>query len=234
MTTSSQLTRRSFLKGALALGAIIPFGGLLTACSGTAASEAESEPADEAEEPAAPQTAQETEAPADEPAASGVAAGSILVAYYSAQGHTRAVAEAIADQLGADLFEVTPTQPYTDDDLNWTDETSRVSVEHENPDQRDVELSQVTPDGWDGYGTVLVGYPIWWGIAAWPIDGFAEGNDFSGKTVIPFCTSASSPIGESGELLSQAAGTGDWQEGMRFRSSASADEVAEWAASLAL
>lgn len=230
MTTSTQLTRRSFLKGALALGAIIPFGGLLTACSGTAASEAESEPADEAEEPAAPQTAQETEAPA----ASGAAAGSILVAYYSAQGHTRAVAEAIADQLGADLFEVTPTQPYTDDDLNWTDETSRVSVEHENPDQRDVGLSQVTPDGWDGYDTVLLGYPIWWGIAAWPVDGFAEGNDFTGKTVISFCTSSSSPIGDSGELLSQAAGTGDWQEGMRFRSSASADEVAEWAASLAL
>lgn len=218
MTTSTQLTRRSFLKGALALGAIIPFGGLLTACSGTAA----------------PQTAQETEAPADEPIASGAAAGSILVAYYSAQGHTRAVAETIADQLGADLFEVTPTQPYTDDDLDWTNETSRVSVEHENPDQRAIGLEQVTPDGWDGYDTVLLGYPIWWGIAAWPVNGFAEGNDFAGKTVIPFCTSSSSPIGDSGELLAEAAGTGDWQEGQRFSQSADADEVAEWAANLAL
>lgn len=225
MSNSTELTRRSFLKGALALGALVPFGGVLAACSGQT-----EQPASE-EEPAQSQDVQE---PASEPAASGAAAGNVLVGYYSAQGHTRAVAEAIADQLGADLFEVTPTQPYTDDDLNWTDETSRVSVEHDNPDQRDVELEQVTPDGWDGYDTVLLGYPIWWGIAAWPVDGFAEGNDFTGKTVIPFCTSSSSPIGDSGELLSQAAGTGDWQEGMRFRSSASADEVAEWAASLAL
>lgn len=225
MSNSTELTRRSFLKGALALGALVPFGGVLAACSGQT-----EQPASE-EEPAQSQDVQE---PASEPAASGAAAGNVLVAYYSAQGHTRAVAETLADQLGADLFEVTPVEPYSDEDLNWTDETSRVSVEHDNPDQRDVELEQVTPDGWDGYDTVLVGYPIWWGIAAWPVDGFAEGNDFTGKTVIPFCTSSSSPIGDSGELLSQAAGTGDWQEGMRFRSSASADEVAEWAASLAL
>lgn len=81
---------------------------------------------------------------------------------------------------------------------------------------------------------MLLGYPIWWGDAAWPIDGFAEGNDFSNKTVISFCASSSSPIGESGELLAQAAGTGDWQEGRRFGQSADADEAAEWAASLAL
>lgn len=77
-------------------------------------------------------------------------------------------------------------------------------------------------------------YPIWWGIAAWPTDGFVEANDFTGKTVIPFCTSASSGLGESGELLSELAGTGDWQEGMRFRSSASEADVQEWLDSLNL
>lgn len=225
MSNSTELTRRSFLKGALALGALVPFGGVLAACSGQT-----EQPASE-EEPAQSQDVQE---PASEPAASGAAAGNVLVVYYSAQGHTRAVAETLADQLGADLFEVTPVEPYSDEDLNWTDETSRVSVEHDNPDQRDVELEQVTPDGWDGYDTVLLGYPIWWGIAAWPVDGFAEGNDFTGKTVISFCTSSSSPIGDSGELLAEAAGTGDWQEGQRFSQNADTSDVEEWAAELTL
>lgn len=79
---------------------------------------------------------------------------------------------------------------------------------------------------------MLLGYPIWWGVAAWPTDGFASGNDFSGKMVIPFCTSASSPIGDSGANLADLAGTGDWQEGMRFSSRASEDEVTAWAKSL--
>lgn len=226
MLNKDELTRRSFLKGALALGTLVPFGGILAACSAQT-EQPVSDPA-----PSQDQGIQESSSDSAPTSASG--AGSVLVAYYSAQGHTRAVAEAIADRLDADLFEVTPVEPYADEDLDWTDESSRVSVEHDNPDQRDVELEQITPDGWDGYDTVLLGYPIWWGDAAWPIDGFAEGNDFSNKTVIPFCTSSSSPIGESGELLAQAAGTGDWQEGRRFGQSAGADEAAEWAASLAL
>ena len=154
--------------------------------------------------------------------------GSVLVAYYSAQGHTKAVAEKIAGRMGADLFAIEPVDPYTEDDLDYNDDSSRVSREHADESLRGVSLKTVTPAGFDGYKTVLIGYPIWWGIAAWPVDGFASGNDFSGKTLIPFCTSASSPLGDSGELLAQAAGTGDWREGMRFRSSAGDNDVANW------
>ena len=97
-----------------------------------------------------------------------------------------------------------------------------------NPDDRYVELTSTTVDNWDSYDAVYIGYPIWWGIAAWPMDSFVEVNDFTGKTVIPFCTATSSGIGESGELLAGLAGTGDWQEGKRFQSSASAESVKEW------
>ena len=98
---------------------------------------------------------------------------------------------------------------------------------------RDVPLVNTTVDGWDDYDTVFIGYPIWWGIAAWPVDGFVEANDFSDKTVIPFATSASSGMGQSGELLADLAGTGDWQDGMRFSSGAGDDEVQEWVETLA-
>ncbi len=80
----------------------------------------------------------------------------------------------------------------------------------------------------DSYDTVIIGYPIWWGIAAWPVDTFVEANNFSGKTVIPFCTSSSSGLGQSGELLADLAGTGNWQEGMRFRSNPSDDDIKSW------
>lgn len=164
----------------------------------------------------------------------GNAEGKILVAYYSASGTTRGVAEKIADAAGADLFEITPAEPYTDADLDWTDDNSRVTREHEDESLRDVELETITPDNWDSYDTVLIGYPIWWGIAAWPVDNFVSGNDFSGKTVIPFCTSASSGIGSSGELLAALADTGDWQEGHRFSGSVSDADIMDWAASLGL
>ena len=160
--------------------------------------------------------------------------GSVLVAYFSATGNTERVANAIAAATGGDLFELTPVEPYTDADLNWTDEDSRVVYEYENPDQRDTELVTYAPDNWADYDVVFVGYPIWWYDAAWPVEGFVTENDFTGKTVIPFCTSSSSGIGESGERLAGLAGTGDWLEGERFRSSASDDDVQAWADSLDL
>jgi len=160
--------------------------------------------------------------------------GKILVAYYSATGSTKAVAETIAETTGADLFEITPKDPYSNDDLDWTNDDSRVSKEHVDESLRDVELTSTTPENWDSYDTVLIGYPIWWGIAAWPVDHFVTDNDFSGKTVIPFCTSASSGIGDSGNLLEKMAGTGDWQEGQRFSSGASASDVNAWVESLGL
>ncbi|MDO4293332.1 MAG: flavodoxin [Eubacteriales bacterium] len=162
------------------------------------------------------------------------AGGKTLVVYYSASGHTKAVAEDIAEAAGADLFEIVPEEPYTDADLDWTDDNSRVTREHEDESLREVALTTTEVPDWASYDTALIGYPIWWAIAAWPVDGFVKANDFTGKTVIPFCTSTSSGLGQSGELLAEMAGTGDWQEGMRFRSSASAEDVQEWVNSLGL
>lgn len=160
--------------------------------------------------------------------------GKTLVVYYSATGTTEGVAQTIADTTGGDLFEIQPVEPYTDDDLDWTNDDSRVSREHDDESLRDVDLVSTSVDNWDSYDTVFIGYPIWWGIAAWPVDNFVKGNDFSGKTVIPFCTSSSSGLGQSGTLLEQMAGTGTWQEGQRFSSGASASEVQDWVNSLGL
>ena len=159
-------------------------------------------------------------------------AGKTLVAYYSATGNTENVANYIATATDGDLFELEPAEPYSDADLNWTDDNSRVVREHDDESLRDIELVADTVENWDSYDTVFIGYPIWWGIAAWPVNGFIEANDFTGKTVIPFCTSSSSGLGESGELLAEMAGTGDWQEGQRFRSGASESDVAVWIESL--
>lgn len=175
-----------------------------------------------------------SEAPVSSQAQDTGSGSSVLVVYYSATGNTAQVAQYIADSTGGDLFEIQPVEPYTDDDLNWTDDNSRVSQEHADESLRDVELVADTADNWDQYDTVFIGYPIWWGIAAWPVDGFVEANDFSGKTVIPFCTSSSSGLGESGQLLADMAGTGDWQEGQRFRSGASQEDVQSWVEELGL
>lgn len=160
--------------------------------------------------------------------------GKTLVVYYSATGNTEEAANYIAAATGADVFELVPAEPYSDDDLDWTDDNSRVVYEHDNPDARVVELVESTVSDWESYDTIFIGYPIWWGIAAWPVDGFIAANDFTGKTVIPFCTSSSSELGESGELLEEAAGTGNWIEGMRFSSGVSEEEVQSWVESLGL
>lgn len=157
-----------------------------------------------------------------------VSGGKMLVVYYSATSSTKAVAEKIAKTLNADIFELVPEKPYTSADLNWNDENSRVSLEHSDESKREVALVKSTPDNWEQYDTVYVGYPIWWGIAAWPVNGFVKANDFTGKTVIPFCTSASSGMGESGKQLSAMAGSGDWKEGKRFSSSATESEISAW------
>lgn len=201
----------------------------------TDAAQETTETASETEETtAAEESAEASETGTESGTDSASAEGRTLVVYYSATGNTEAVANYIAQATGGDLFELEPADPYTDEDLNWTDENSRVVYEHDNEDARDVELVADTVDNWDEYDTVFIGYPIWWGIAAWPVDTFVEANDFTGKTVIPFCTSSSSDLGESGQLLAEMAGTGDWQEGMRFRSSASEADVQEWLNGLGL
>lgn len=160
--------------------------------------------------------------------------GKVLVVYYSASGNTKRVAEDIAEAADGDLFEITPAEPYTSDDLNWTNSDSRVSREHDDESLRDVPLTTTEVENWDDYDTVFIGYPIWWGIAAWPVDTFVKNNDFTGKTVIPFATSSSSGMGQSGTLLSEMAGTGDWQDGQRFSSGASQSDVADWVSGLDL
>lgn len=158
----------------------------------------------------------------------------VLVVWFSASGNTDAVAGTIAETLKADTFEILPAEPYTDADLNWRDRQSRVSREHNDESLRDVELAAVTPEGWEDYDTVFLGYPIWWGIAAWPASSFVAANDFTGKTVVPFCTSTSSGIGESGELLADIAGAGTWLSGARFREHPSESTVQDWVQGLKL
>ncbi len=160
--------------------------------------------------------------------------GKTLVVYYSASGNTERVAKDIAEAAGADLFEIVPTEVYTSEDLNWTNSDSRVSREHDDESLRDVPLTTTEVPDWDSYDTVFIGYPIWWGIAAWPVDTFVKNNDFTGKTVIPFATSSSSGMGQSGSLLADMAGTGKWQEGQRFSSGVSSDDVQSWVNGLGL
>ncbi len=157
-----------------------------------------------------------------------------LVVYFSASGNTERVAKDIAKAANADLFEIEPEQPYTDADLDWTNSDSRVSREHDDETMRDVPLRTTQVPNWDSYDTVFIGYPIWWGIAAWPVNNFVKENDFSDKTVISFATSASSGMGESVNLLEEMAGTGDWQEGQRFASGDSEETVSDWVAELKL
>ena len=156
----------------------------------------------------------------------------ILVVYYSAQNHTKIIAEKVAKNLNADTFEIVPENVYTSNDLNWSDSNSRVSREHNDESLRDVKLKNTKVDNWEDYDTVLIGYPIWWGIAAWPVNNFVKDNNFDGKTVIPFCTSASSGLGQSGSLLQKEANSGNWKEGQRFSSSASDSDIQKWTDSL--
>lgn len=193
-----------------------------------------------------PETSAPTEQPATEPSESSSTApaesepetqpetGKTLVVYYSASGNTERVAKDIAEAAGADLFEIVPTEVYTSEDLNWTNPDSRVSREHDDESLRDVPLTTTEVPDWDSYDTVFIGYPIWWGIAAWPVDTFVKNNDFTGKTVIPFATSSSSGMGQSGSLLADMAGTGEWQEGQRFSSGVSRDDVQSWVNGLGL
>lgn len=193
-----------------------------------------------------PETSAPTEQPTTEPSESSSTApaesepetqpetGKTLVVYYSASGNTERVAKDIAEAAGADLFEIVPAELYTSDDLNWTNPDSRVSREHDDESLRDVPLTTTEVSDWDSYDTVFIGYPIWWGIAAWPVDTFVKNNDFNGKTVIPFATSSSSGMGQSGSLLADMAGTGNWQEGQRFSSGVSSDDVQSWVNGLGL
>lgn len=155
-----------------------------------------------------------------------------VIVYFSATGHTEQVVQYLEAETNADIFIIEPTEPYTSEDLNYNDANSRVTQEHENEDLQDVSLSIETPENWESYSIVYLGYPIWWGGAAWPVTSFVKKNDFTNKTIISFCTSASSSLGSSADDLANIAGTGNWLEGKRFSSSVSESEVQDWIISL--
>ena len=138
----------------------------------------------------------------------------------------------VADELNADSFELVPVTPYTAADLNWRDRSSRVNKEHDDPSLQDIELAATEVPNWSEYDTVLFGYPIWWREASWVVNSFIKNNDFTGKTVVPFCTSTSSGLGDSGTNLEKMAGTGNWLEGIRFSEMPDENSVREWARGL--
>lgn len=190
----------------------------LTACSGGNAEET-------AETDSAAETAAEeqTEAPESEEGSSG---SETLVVYFSATGKTKGVAEKIASITGADTYEIKAAQEYTDADLDWNDSDSRSTHEQNDPDARPEIGSD--PVSLDGYKTIYIGYPIWWGEEPRIMDTFVESYDFGGITMIPFCTSGGSGIGRSGQNLEGNAGSGNWLEGDRLDSSISEDELKTW------
>jgi len=152
--------------------------------------------------------------------------GGVLVVYFSATGNTKDIAGKIAGITGGDLYEIKPAQEYTDADLNWNDSGSRSSKEQNDPSAR----PEIGSDdlSLDGYKTVYIGYPIWWGEEPRIMDTFAEKYDFNGISMIPFCTSGSSGIGRSGQNLADKAGSGNWLDGKRFAAGTSEDEIRSW------
>lgn len=157
----------------------------------------------------------------------------MLVIYFSATGTTKGIAEKIASVTGADLYEIKPKEPYTDEDLNYNDDGSRTTKEQNNkevrPEYEDIEL-----DIENDYSTIFLGYPIWWGEEPRIIDTFVESYNFDGKTIIPFCTSGSSSIEKSSSNISEKTGTGNWLSGNRFSGSATDDEIKNWLTGLEL
>ena len=149
-----------------------------------------------------------------------------VVIYFSATGTTKGVAEKVAAVTNADLFEIIPAEPYSDTDLDWNDQNSRTTIEMNDPDARPAIADDTIH--LEDYSTAYIGYPIWWGDAPRIMSTFVETHDFSGLTVIPFCTSGSSSIGESGNNLAEQAGSGDWLSGSRLDANISEDEIKTW------
>ena len=190
--------------------------------SAPAAAEEQKETAEAAEQTEVqPEAAQETAS--ETPAA---AHSDVLVAYFSATGTTEGVAERIASVTGADVYEILAAQPYTEADLNYNDNSSRSTTEQNDKSVRpeigseDISL--------EGYTTIYLGFPIWWGEEPRILDTFVEKYNFDGITVIPFCTSGSSGIGRSGSNMEELAGSGTWLEGERFSGGVSEDELKSW------
>ncbi len=152
--------------------------------------------------------------------------GKVLVAYFSATGTTKGVAEIIAGNMGADIYEIVPLEPYTNADLDWHDDSSRSTIEMNDRSCRP-EINGAVED-MEQYDIVFIGYPIWWGEAPRIVSTFMESYSFKGKTLIPFCTSSSSGLGSSGRNLEELTGGAQWLEGMRFGGGVSEADVQAW------
>lgn len=151
----------------------------------------------------------------------------VLVAYFSCTGNTGRVAEQIAETLGADAFEIVPETPYTNADLDANEPSGRAMTEQNDEDARPAMVGTV--ENMEDYDVVFLGYPIWWGEAPRILCTFLEGYDFTGKTIIPFCTSSNTGIGDSAKHVQRyASGSPRWQEGVRFPSSVARRTVEEW------
>lgn len=211
------------MKKLLSLLLVIALAVLCAGC-GSSPAPAAPGPAARAEESAVTPAPSQDPAP-EEPAAEPGTGSTVLVVYFSATGTTRGVAERIAALTGADLAEIVPAQPYAAEDLNYDDRTTRATVEQNTPDARPEIAEDVSLEG---YTTVYLGYPIWWGQAPRILSTFAEGHDFTGITVIPFCTSGSSDIGQSDDVLAAQAGSGSWLQGRRFSGGVSEQELLAW------
>ena len=191
---------------------------VLGACSGNAPEKTEDKDNDSKEQ---------AEAPVDESdEAEAGESGKALVVYFSCTGTTKGVAEKIAKITGADLYGIKAAKEYTDDDRNWHDDNSRTTIEQNDKSARPEIGSD--PVSLDGYETIYIGFPIWWGEEPRIMDTFVESCDFDGKTVIPFCTSGGSSIGNSGKNLEENAGSGKWLDGERFDSNTTEDELKTW------
>lgn len=159
--------------------------------------------------------------------------GGILIVYFSCTGNTKSVAQTIAKATGGTLFEITAVQPYSDADLNYNDDKSRTTIEQNDKTARPQISSSI--ENWKQYETVFIGYPIWWGEEPRILDTFAESYDFSGKTVITFCTSASSTIDKSEQNLKELTeGNGTWLQGKRLDSGLSENDISTWITALGI
>ena len=155
-----------------------------------------------------------------------------LVAYFSASGVTKKLAERVAGVAGGDLFEIVPEQLYTKEDLNWQDSNSRSSVEMKDKAFRPAITADCKVANMADYDCILVGFPIWWYVAPTIINTFLEQYDLSGKTVVPFATSGSSGMGKTNEELASSCKGADLKEGKRFAANAGEDEIKAWIESI--
>ena len=220
------------MKKGIALFLMLSMALVCAGCGGTptrTASEPAPTEAPEQVQTEAPIPEQETEsAPQAEIAEETSEAekqNTVLVVYFSVTGTTRGVAERIAALTGADLAEIVPAQPYTAEDLNYNDRSTRATVEQNTPDARPEIANEISLDG---YTTVYLGYPIWWGQAPRILSTFVESHDFTGITVIPFCTSGGSGAGRTGETLGEQAGTGTFLPSTRLSAGISEAELQAW------